>query len=349
MTEVITIDRIMSFLYESADFKPDQTQVDAVKVMLESYALNLAKSMGAPQALLDAHYDTVTALGTQLLDTGGRMRLHRDGMLDDPSSPLATAEDVRLLGAAVQGRFQSLEKMIGDAAKPVDETSLLDRVDRAERRMTKRLTDLADGLQELSDNPVEVTVAGSDLSPVQSQLDTLTKLILAQPAASLEGKIVAAIGDLAELCEDVAELRAEVRALARALERAQAKLPEYRLVPVGEPELPDWERDLIEGKIPTVADVLVLSDDEPAMVALDAIDAIRDEYLTEKSKYAHEQPVKPGCFFNEDGSITCKICGVAKMPSDVPPDSAYYKDKQSRTGFKAACKDCERAGKGRAA
>lgn len=45
----------------------------------------------------------------------------------------------------------------------------------------------------------------------------------------------------------------------------------------------------------------------------------------------------PGCYFNEDGTITCRECGQAKDPME------FYKDKRAQTGRKSACRTCERS------
>lgn len=51
---------------------------------------------------------------------------------------------------------------------------------------------------------------------------------------------------------------------------------------------------------------------------------------------------KPGNFFEPDGKIRCRICGVAKEPDE------FYRDRQAWTGRKSRCKGCE-PGKGKRA
>ena len=369
MTEKkITLDQVTSFLLEATDFKPDQVQLDAVRAMVDGYvAQQVAAQSVMPADAVEAHWATLRTLMSQLLDTGGRMRLDRDGMLEDSSAPLATAADVRDAVRALSGRLQAIEKALprGKAAdmsplmerlermqmaitdgrlEPPDMSAVLDRSDRMERRLAAKL-------QSIADTPAGVTVVPADLSPVQSQLDALTRLILTQqPAGSL---LETLIRDVAELCEEVAEVRAATGALKDLVVsrfRFSGGLTEYRLVPA-EPVLPDWERELLEGRIGEGQ----AAEDEPdgggfipeipvshftAAAVEQALDIIAD--LKIATRDAHY----PGCFFNEDGTITCKICGTAKVPSADARESAYYKDKQSRTGYKSACKDCERKSKG---
>ena len=99
--------------------------------------------------------------------------------------------------------------------------------------------------------------------------------------------------------------------------------------------------------VPQVPGPPVVAAPEPAVaeeVRQDAVDEalriiaeLRDEQAeTRRAQRDKTQAQdRPGCFFNDDGTITCRDCGKAKDPSE------YFRDRRAWTGHKAACKSCE--------
>jgi hypothetical protein len=102
MNEKITVDQIEKMLWEMTGYKADQSQVDAFKVLVQTLVLEKAGFWKkAPVELVEEHVGTLVTLARQLLDTGGRMRLHPEGQLDVPESPVATRADVEALGRKI--------------------------------------------------------------------------------------------------------------------------------------------------------------------------------------------------------------------------------------------------------
>jgi hypothetical protein len=102
MNEKITVDQIEKMLWEMTGYKADQSQVDAFKVLVQTLALEKAGFWKkAPVELVEEHVATLVTLARQLLDTGGRMRLHPEGQLDVPENPVATRADVEALGRKI--------------------------------------------------------------------------------------------------------------------------------------------------------------------------------------------------------------------------------------------------------
>lgn len=61
------------------------------------------------------------------------------------------------------------------------------------------------------------------------------------------------------------------------------------------------------------------------------------EVPPEPVKAVPKEPARsgqPGTYFNEDGTITCRVCGIAKQPDD------FHRDAAKRTGHKSRCRTC---------
>ena len=114
MTDEITISDIEKFAWEASSFSWDQSQVDALKVLVETrVAQQVSLWQDGTTGSLASYVETLTALARQLLDTGGRMRLSADGQLDAKSHPLATRSDVEALGLKVVALASVVEDLWG--------------------------------------------------------------------------------------------------------------------------------------------------------------------------------------------------------------------------------------------
>lgn len=93
---------------------------------------------------------------------------------------------------------------------------------------------------------------------------------------------------------------------------------------------------------PRVIDLRVPDDvpgDNPAtLVSPEAFDRLVRELEEPALPARTGKGVKgsPGCFFNEDGTITCRSCDEAKDPEE------YARDRRAQTGRKSNCKKCEK-------
>lgn len=340
MNEEITMDRITGMLHEITGFKADASQIDAVRVAMEAYAARLAQSYAsAPSELAEAHLNSLVSLASQLLDTGGRMRLDPSGQLDAADAPLATRADVAGLAGAISTMRDS---------HSAQNDVLLERI-----RMMLPPSDTWPSGKLSSVPPVQVdlTPVMDLLTSVSSQVMALTSTVLAAQGQH-SGEITAMAGDLAQLCEDTARLQlrlGELQAPAyvlqpvTAFDPAQMTSATHGFAPdemLPEVRLPQWEAELL-------ADEARQREERVRLAEQDMQDAV-DKSLQILADLRKEEiagipllPGKsrdeklPGCFFNEDGTITCKICGKPKR------EDLFYKDKAAWTGRKSSCKMCE--------
>jgi hypothetical protein len=358
MTDAVTLDDVEKFLQEATGYKADGLQMAAARILLETMAAQLAAAYdGAPKDLIDAHLSLTRQHLTLLVDSGGRVL--------DAGSPLVTVADLEALWKKTAGpkaaavtpdltpvvervdrlerRVQAtLEKMQKQQPAAPDLMPVLERAEQLERRLLAGLASV-EGLVRVSSSappdlgPVNARLAaiaaavdalsrrpGADLAPVQAQLNALAKTVIAA-AGSHDGEITAMAGDLTELCEDVTALRLKVDTMVLPV----AYIP---LEPVGAEMIPSGG-PLTPGEWAEFDDVVQRKDDIRA-AALQAISEVREQHEARTSRVVAP---RPGCFFNDDGTITCKTCGIAKQPEE------FYGDKQAQTGRKSACKLCEKA------
>jgi hypothetical protein len=356
MTDAVTMNEAEKFLQNATGYGVDALQMAAVMVLLEEKAASLAASYGdAPRELIDAHLSALRRLAQLLLDSGGRVL--------DAGSPLVTIADLEALWKKAAGPQAAVA-----AAGTADLTPVVERVDRMERRVQATLEKMqkqqpaepdlgplerrllaglasVEGLVRVSSaappdlGPVNARLAAIaaamdalsmrpavDLTPVQAQLNALAKTVIAA-VGSHDSEITAMAGDLTDLCEDVAALRARVDTLVMPVAYIPLEPVGAELIPSGAPLTP--------GEWAEFDDVVQRKDDIRA-AALQAISEVREQ---QDARAPRVVAPRPGCFFNDDGSITCKICRVAKQPEE------FYGDRQSQTGRKSACKECEKAGK----
>lgn len=339
MTDEITLEKVLGFLQEAVGFRLDQAQVDGVRVMIDTL---LAKNAydHAPPEVVAAMLGSVEALAVQLMD---RLRADPSPALD---GTLATRADVEALAKAAAGMgraggsvdlgpvlealraqgegLSSMETYLealaaAPDARALDTTRLLDRFDALERRTSQKIEKILPGVAD--------ALAEHDQQPaVQAQLDTLTKLLLT-PRSDSDTRLDAVVADMAELCEDVAEVR-------HLLDLVLARLPQayIPLEAVGAGDVS------LAAAAPAAGEAEKLPADDLA-AALDVLQEIK-----ERRAVLRQYSGPPGCYWNEDGTITCRDCGIAKDPYAEPKN--YYKDKAAATGFKSRCVDCERRAKG---
>jgi hypothetical protein len=169
----------------------------------------------------------------------------------------------------------------------------------------------------------EELLSRADLAPVLAKLDE-TRLTVANGRLAASDRTTEILGRLEDLDSYLGDRFASVQAQLDALTRtAVAQVPPYvhsddasgasQMIPTG------------NGLSPR---------DEAIAESLQLIARLQEE-----GREKMRAPSAPGCFFEPDGTITCRDCGEAKSPAD------YYKDKQAWTGRKSACKACEQARK----
>jgi hypothetical protein len=157
-------------------------------------------------------------------------------------------------------------------------------------------------------------------------------------------------GDLASLCEDIALMKAQLGRMPDAYIPLQAIRADdfasqtlsatHGFSATDIPVIPDDR--MPEG----VAAVVSGEEAEGFYFRQEAVDeSLRIlKEIREREQRGPDGEVKPkkqaknrpGCFFNEDGTITCRLCGLPKQPGE------YYTDKQAWTGRKSACRACEK-------
>lgn len=186
-----------------------------------------------------------------------------------------------------------------------------------------------------------------DLSPIVDRLEalslnvtTLTSTVLATQGQH-SGEITTMAGDLAEINDEMARISMMVSAMPDAYIPLQRVTPEefvtqqlsvgngLSLDPDPEPQeqLAPWEQELLAEGARRQAAI----DDAIGIIA-----GINEADRKSARKGMRTQAKNnPGCFFNEDGTITCRICGIAKDPDD------FHKDKQARTGRRSKCAQCD--------
>jgi hypothetical protein len=332
MTEGITLESTLDFLQEATGFRLDQTQADTVRLAIGKLIAE-GPYAGAPPEAVATALGTLNALGVQLMD---RLRTDPSARLDGvPAKPVdltpvttavgALRKDVLSMATQFSAQLIDLRAYLEDMDATPDFERLMERIEDHERVSEMRYQH---GERVLLDQPQV------DLGPVKVQLETLAKLMIAAPRDDVDVRQLAA--DVKELCEDVAEIRTVVAAVAARMPDAYIALQAVRS----------------DDASPAAQETSAGGDDHfvPQAVA-DALDILRG--LNEQDGLFVGSPREPwnkgapGCVFNEDGTITCKVCGVAKDPLAEPKN--YYRDKASATGYKSRCVDCERTAKGYAA
>lgn len=74
MTEKITRDQVEKLLWEVTGFRGDATQMDAMMLAVEAWAVDMAGCLAAaPETLRESHLHLVVQMGELILDSGGRL------------------------------------------------------------------------------------------------------------------------------------------------------------------------------------------------------------------------------------------------------------------------------------
>jgi hypothetical protein len=157
----------------------------------------------------------------------------------------------------------------------------------------------------------------SALASLQAQMDSLARTVLAAKPDV----------DLTPL---QARMEARMDALTRAVAALQPAVPYIPLLPVHQSS-GDYDTDTDR----LLAAIRDQKPPQPVSKPGPPKAAAKDQAVS-----APALQKRPGCFYNDDGTISCKTCGKPKDTSE------YYRDRQSATGYKSACQDCERAAKG---
>lgn len=206
------------------------------------------------------------------------------------------------------------------------------------------------GMLDVQDNPVATKADMEALGRHVVALDGTVREMLAVPAttAAVEATEVLATG----LADEVAQLRADFAAATAVFtdERPPAD------------KMPQWEIDLLNGKASTVIDPELLltvdeaetffEEDEPVEKVVEAFE--RGEKFVTKKPGKKTAPTRvlddatrelvtqalgrkrKGTTLNDDGTLTCLSCGVAK------PTDSYFRNSKSRLGLETKCKECSR-------
>jgi len=351
----VTIDKIMKMFWEVSGHKADATQTDALQVLLETYAAQQALAYeSAPNQLIESLLNSLHHQASQILDTGGRMRLSPHGALDAKDQPLALAADVEVVDRKVARLHSALNEML------TAQVQMNERQEEYAARQARYSEILSTSLE----------MVAQDLRRVQEVLAEVVKTLLAsrqaaERSASATEALTAAVidtlagrGQVEELTLQVRELRETIDAVMQSpkpqpepVTLPQGMLARHEPVTVSDdrltawlddPALVEWERNLLEEELAKRQAAEVPERPQGLIEGSGRQGEARKMTAAQDPAKGPRQPQYAGCFFNEDGSITCRICGEAKMPSDSPQESAYYKDRQAATGFKSDCKDCEK-------
>lgn len=193
------------------------------------------------------------------------------------------------------------------------------------------------GQLDVSENPVatraDVEALGRKLLSLQDAVQALAR----------HGE-----ADNADFFAGIREMQA--RALADMVAREEAE---------GQPvaELPQWEADLLAGKIPTIgeqreADLVAAKLPAIGKTGIDALRgdpgfadvvAANEPVLDEETREQVARALKPKrrklIELNPDGTLTCTQCGVAKTTGN------YFRNTKSRLGYETKCRSCRSASK----
>lgn len=134
-------------LWEVTGHKIDASQMDAIRVAVMALVAQEADLWrNAPTPLVESYLGTLNTLASQLLDTGGRMRLHPEGQLDVPA-PWATRDDLKALDSRLKVLAEAATASMGGEERQLDALRLI------ENKIVMMLEDLRHpaGLQEIMD------------------------------------------------------------------------------------------------------------------------------------------------------------------------------------------------------
>jgi hypothetical protein len=372
----VTIDKIVKMFWEVSGHKADATQTDALQLLLEGYAAQQALAYkDAPTQLIESLLNSLHHQASQILDTGGRMRLSPYGALDAKDEPLALAADVEMVDRKVARLHSALNEMLTAQVQMNErQEEYAARQARHSEVVNTSLDIVAQDLRRLQEAELAIAAKVLEQRQATERLSSAVEALVTTVTETLAGR-----GQVEKLADQVTRLR---QVISDAMQSPKPQ-PEPMALPQGmlarhepitvsddrltawlnDPALVEWERNLLEEELAKrltakpepgsswEAMTAPLSAEDIEQLKADAaagkvpVRRINASRVAAPVRFEDGRPVFPGCFFNDDGTITCRTCGEAKMPSPDPKVSAYYKDRQAQTGYKSDCKDCEKAGK----